>query len=77
MMGIIRFTIWVHRGADSVFGASSSPLNRDGVIVTFDDEGRARGECARLNAGSADPSRYSVETTLTVFNPSSLLGTMQ
>jgi hypothetical protein len=77
MMGIIRFTIWVHRGAGGVFAASSSPVNRDGVILTFDDEGRARAECARLNAGSADPSRYSVETKLTVLNPTSLLGTMQ
>jgi hypothetical protein len=41
MMGIIRFTLWAHRSPESIFGAASSPVNRDGVVLTFDDEGRA------------------------------------
>jgi hypothetical protein len=36
MMGIIRFTLWAHRSPESIFGAASSPVNRDGVVLTFD-----------------------------------------
>jgi hypothetical protein len=70
MMENIRFTVWVYRGSGSIFGKASSPVNQDGFILTFNDEGRARAECARLNAGSGDPyARYSVEKDLTFRGP--------
>ena len=75
MIGNMRFTVWLHRGDESILGTSSSPVSRDGVILTFNDEGRALAECARLNAGSRDPyARYSVEKELTV--RAELLGAM-
>jgi hypothetical protein len=61
-----RFTVWVHRSAYSIFGARSGPVERDGLVVTFDDEPRARMECDRLNAGPGDPfASYSVKSELT------------
>jgi hypothetical protein len=75
MVGNTRFTVWLHRGDESIFGATSSPVSRDGLFLTFNDEGRAHAECARLNAGSGDPyARYSVEKELTV--RAELLGAM-
>jgi hypothetical protein len=62
MMGTIRFTVWVHRRGGSIFGDSSRPVNREGLILTFSDERRARAECDRLIASSGDPyARYTVE----------------
>jgi hypothetical protein len=46
MMGNVQFTVWVHRGSGSVFGNSSSPMNRDGIILT-NDERHAQAERAR------------------------------
>jgi hypothetical protein len=57
-----RFTICMHRKADSIFGGLISPVIRNGSMLTFDDARRAAAECACLNAGSGDPyARYSVE----------------
>jgi hypothetical protein len=41
-MNVLRFTIWSHRSAESIFAASSSPVNRNGEILSFDNEDRAR-----------------------------------
>ena len=46
MMGNVRFTVWVHRGSGSIFGNSSSPVNRDGIILTCNDERHAQADCA-------------------------------
>lgn len=75
MIGNTRFTVWLHRGDKRIFGTISSPVSRDGLMLTFNEEGRARAECARLNAASGDPyARYSVEEELTV--RAELLGAM-
>jgi hypothetical protein len=75
MTGNTRFTVWLHRGDEDILGTISSPASRDGLILTFNDEGRAHAECARLNAASGDPyARYSVEKELTV--RAELLGAM-
>jgi hypothetical protein len=76
MIGNMRFTVWVHRGGErSILGTTSSPVSRDGLILTFHDEGLAHAECDRLNGGSGDPyARYSVEKELTV--RAELLGPM-
>jgi len=67
MIGDMRFTVWLHRGDESIFAIIASPVSRDGLILTFNDEERAHAECARLNASSGDPyARYSVERELTV-----------
>lgn len=67
MIGDTRFTVWLHRGDESVIGLTSGPVSRDGLVLTFKDEERAYAECARLNAGSGDAyARYSVEKELTV-----------
>ena len=57
-----RFIVWAHRSAESVFGAASNPVNRNGAILFFDDEGRARAECDRLNVHTAGSYvRYSIK----------------
>jgi hypothetical protein len=69
----VTFTVWMHRNAASVFGAASRPVNRDGVVLLFDNENAARAECSRLITGSGDPhTRYSVESKLTDFARTSL-----
>jgi len=56
------YTIWSHRSAKSIFGASSHPVNRNGQILRFESEEEARTECDRLNAGrSGSQVRYTVE----------------
>lgn len=62
MMGNTRFTIWLHRHGGSMFGKTSTPLNRDGVTLSFGEEGDALAECDRLNASTGDfYMRYAVE----------------
>jgi hypothetical protein len=63
MVNVIRFVIWSHRSAESIFGPSSSPVNRNGAILSFENEDRAREECARLNARLGSSTvRYTVES---------------
>jgi hypothetical protein len=50
MSNISRFVVWVHRSPDSLFGAASNPVIRNGALLFFDEEDRARAECDRLNA---------------------------
>lgn len=58
----MRFVIWAHRNAGSIFGAASNPVVQNGVMLSFDDEKRARAECARLNARSTNPHvHYSIK----------------
>jgi len=59
------FMVWAHRSADSLFGASSSPVMRNGAFLCFEDEQKARAESDRLNGRScASNVHYSVQPTL-------------
>lgn len=58
------FRVWAYRSADSLFGAASSPVIRNGAYLCFDDEAKAQAECDRLNARRADVHvHYSVMPT--------------
>jgi hypothetical protein len=62
----IRYTLWMHREAKSVFWCTSRPVDRDGLVLSFTEEQRAHAECTRLNAGLGNPyARYNVEKELT------------
>ena len=57
-----RFVIWVHRRPESLFGAASNPLIRNGAFLFFDEEYGARAECDRLNAHPSNPHvHYTVQ----------------
>ena len=58
------FMVWAHRSPDSMFGAASTPVVRNGVFLCFDTEERARAETDRLNARSGGTHvHYSVKPT--------------
>lgn len=58
------FMIWAHRGPDSIFGAASNPVVRNGVFLCFQNEEKARVESDRLNARSGGSHvHYSVKPT--------------
>jgi hypothetical protein len=58
------YLVWAHRGRDSIFGAASHPVVRNGVFLCFDTEERARAETDRLNARSDGTLlHYSVKPT--------------
>jgi hypothetical protein len=46
MMGNVRFTVQERRGSGSIFGNSSTPVTRDGIVLTFNNEGDAQAACA-------------------------------
>jgi len=46
------YTVWTHRNAQSIFGAASHPVVRNGELLCFATEERAQKECDRLNAGA-------------------------
>jgi hypothetical protein len=46
------YTVWTHRSAQSIFGAASHPVVRNGELLCFATEERAQAECDRLNAGA-------------------------
>jgi len=46
------YTVWTHRSAQSIFGAASHPVVRNGELLCFATEDRAQAECDRLNAGA-------------------------
>jgi hypothetical protein len=57
-----RFVIWIHRRPDSLFGAASNPVIRNGALLFFDEEDSARAECDRLNAHLSNPHvHYTVQ----------------
>jgi hypothetical protein len=57
-----RYIIWAHRDADSLFGAATNPVIRNGALLHFEDETYAKSECDRLNAHSGNPHvRYSIK----------------
>lgn len=59
-----RFVIWVHRSANSIFGAASHPIDEDGTLLAFSEERDAWERCDRLNANTGNPHVfYSVENT--------------
>jgi hypothetical protein len=59
-----RFVIWIHRRPDSLFGAASNPVIRNGALLFYDEEACARAECDRLNAHLRDPHiHYTVQLT--------------
>lgn len=58
------YLVWAHRGRDSIFGAASHPVVRNGMFLCFDTEERARAETDRLNARSGGTHmHYSVKPT--------------
>ena len=58
------FMIWAHRNADSIFGAASSPVIRNGAFLCFESEARARAETDRLNARSGGTNvNYTIKPT--------------
>ena len=58
MSDTLRFVIWVHRRPESLFGAASNPVIRNGALLFFDEEDCARTECDRLNAHLSSPHVY-------------------
>jgi hypothetical protein len=62
MANTSQYIIWAHRNAESLFGAATNPVIRNGALLFFEDEGRARDECDQLNARSRNPHvHYSVK----------------
>ena len=62
MSNISRFVVWVHRSPDSLFGAASNPVIRNGALLFLDEVDRARAECDRLNAHLGNPHvHYTVQ----------------
>ena len=62
MSNTSRFVISIHRRPDSLFGAASNPVIRNGALLFFDEEDCARAECDRLNAYLSNPqTHYTVE----------------
>ncbi|HXG78635.1 MAG TPA: hypothetical protein VNJ31_04750 [Methyloceanibacter sp.] len=63
--GSYFFMVWAHRSASSLFGASVSPVMRNGKFLCFESEAKARAEADRLNARSGGSHvHYSVKPTL-------------
>ena len=59
------FMVWAERRPDSIFGASSSPVMRNGAFLCFESEEKARAEAARLNGRACGAHvHYSVKPTL-------------
>ena len=62
MANTSRYVIWAQRDVQSVFGAATNPVVRNGSLLSFDDKTRAYIECDRLNALQGNPHvRYSVK----------------
>jgi hypothetical protein len=62
MANTSRYIIWARRDAHSLFGAANNPVIRNGSLLSFNDEARARAECDRLNAKMGEPHvRYSIK----------------
>lgn len=58
------FMVWAHRSGDSIFGAASNPVMRNGAFLCFEDEHKARAESDRLNGRSSGSNvHYSVQPT--------------
>jgi hypothetical protein len=65
MQGTYLFMVWAHRSADSLFGAASSPVMRNGAFLCFESEEKALAEADRLNSRSGlSHMQYSVKPTL-------------
>jgi len=56
------FVVLAHRSANSIFGAATNPIVRNGRLLCFKTEGEARLERDQLNARASAGShvRYSV-----------------
>lgn len=55
------FVVLVHRSAESIFGAASNPVIRNGKLLCFEDEKEALFERDRLNGRTGSSHmRYSV-----------------
>ena len=56
------FTVWIYRGAKSMFGAAANPVMRNGKLLSFGDDASAQAECNRLNSTSGAHVHYSVKS---------------
>ena len=57
-----RYIIWAQRDANSVFGAATNPVIRNGALLCFEDETDAHVECDRLNVRTGNPHvRYLIK----------------
>jgi len=73
-----RYIVWAHRHAESMFGAASNPVIRNGALLSFDDRRLAHLECDRLNARQGNPRiRYSISAKQRVGGPNRLLNLPQ
>ena len=55
------FVVWSRRNAESVFGAASNPVMRNGKLLCFRSEAKALAERDRLTCRAGQPHvRYSV-----------------
>ena len=63
------FTVWTNGGAESIFGAASHPVIRNGEYLCFETEERARAECDRLNAASGSHVHYSIKPAHALASP--------
>jgi hypothetical protein len=62
MSNTSRFVVWVHRSPESLSRAASNPVIRNGALLFFEDEDRARAECDRLNAHLGNPHvHYTIQ----------------
>ena len=68
------YTVWTHRSAQSIFGAASHPVVRNGELLCFATEDRAQAECDRLNAGAGGShAHYTVKPAYVQPAPSNSL----
>jgi hypothetical protein len=63
------FTVWTNGSAESIFGAASHPVIRNGEYLCFETEERARAECDRLNAASGSHVHYSIKPAHALASP--------
>jgi hypothetical protein len=54
MQGTYLFMVWAHLSADSMFGAASSPVMRNGAFLSFESERKTLAEAEHALQRQAD-----------------------